>query len=124
VEVPDARAAVGALKEILAETAKQADIANILQLLIIASSSTLLHNSPILSFLRFFFYCILWMIATNSDDEERATRINGYADALATAAPGLVSATKSSLSDFGTPTLQPLYPSLQLFILHMLTYTR
>ena len=47
------------------------------------------------------------MIATNADDEERATRINGYADAMAAAAPALVNATKASLGAFGifsTPT--------------------
>jgi hypothetical protein len=43
------------------------------------------------------------MIATNTDDDERATRINGYADALAAAAPVLVNAAKASLSNFGTP---------------------
>jgi hypothetical protein len=73
MEVPDARAAVGALKAILGETSKQNDIAR--------------------------------MIAENEGDEERATRITGYADALAAAAPVLVNATKARLGDFGNPLL-------------------
>ena len=52
------------------------------------------------------------MIATNAEDEERATRINGYADAMAAAAPALVNATKASLGAFGilsTPLLLPSF---------------
>lgn len=42
------------------------------------------------------------MMAANTDDIERATRIAGFADAMAAAAPALVNAAKASLGNLGT----------------------